>query len=219
MDDFERQRKEVVEHLERIGYLKSPAIKKAMLKVKRELFVLPEQKDKAYIDTPLPICGGVTISAPHMHCIFQEALNLKPGDKVLEVGAGSGVLLAYIAEVVGKKGKVIGIEIIPETYRFAKDNLKKAGYDKKVKLILGDGSLGVPDEAPFTKIICSASAPDIPKPWIEQLKLGGIIVSPVGEPYGHQDLIYVEKTKEGKVITKNLGGVIFIPMVGVHGWR
>lgn len=216
---FEKQRKEVIEHLERMGYIKDPKIKKAMLKVKREDFVDPRYKLDAYVDTPLPIPGGQTISAPHMHSIFLSALKLKPGDKVLEVGAGSGILLAYIKEVVGPKGKVIGVEIVPEAYEFAKKNLEKTNYSKKVKLVLGDGSVGLPEEAPFDKIVCSATCPEIPKPWIEQLKPGGIIVAPVGDPHGHQELVYLEKTKEGKIVKKNLGGVVFVPLRGKHGFK
>lgn len=219
MRALEKQRRDVVEYLERIGYIKDPRIKRAMLKVKREQFVLPEYKRDAYVDTPLPIPGGATISAPHMHVIFMSSVKLKPGDKVLEVGAGSGILLAYIKEVVGKKGKVFGIEIVPEVYKFAKKNLKRSGYEKKVKLILGDGSLGLEKKAPFDKIIVSAACPEIPRPLIKQLKLGGILVAPVGGISGGQDLIYVEKTKEGEIKTKNLGGVIFVRLTGKYGWR
>jgi protein-L-isoaspartate(D-aspartate) O-methyltransferase len=148
-----------------------------------------------------------------MHAIFLSALKLKPGDKVLEIGAGSGILLAYMKEIVGKKGKVFGIEIVRETYEFAKKNLKKTGYWNKVKLILGDGSKGLPKFAPFDKIISSASPTrDIPKAWLYQLKLGGILVTPMGPVYS-QELVYLEKTKEGKIVKKNLGPVIFVELV------
>jgi len=217
--NLEKARKDVVEHLERMGYIKDPKIKRAMLKVKRESFVLSDYKLDAYVDTPLPIPGKQTISAPHMHAIFMSALKLKSGDKVLEIGAGSGILLAYMKEVVGKKGKVFGIEIVPEAYKFAKKNLKKAKYDKEVKLILGDGSKGLPKEAPFDKIIVSAACPEIPKTLIKQLKRGGILVAPIGGLSGGQDLIYIEKTKKGKIIRKNLGGVIFVPLTGKYGYR
>jgi protein-L-isoaspartate(D-aspartate) O-methyltransferase len=215
---FQEQRAEMVEHLKNMGYVKSKDVERAMLKVKREQFVWDKYKTEAYSDTPLPIPGGVTISAPHMHAIFMSALKLKAGDKVLEVGAGSGILLVYMKEVVGAKGKVYGIEIIEEVYEFAKSNLQKAGYGKKVKLVLGDGSKGLPKYAPYDKIVSGASAPKIPKPWIEQLKPGGVIVTPVGPTYGSQDLIYLEKTKKGKIVRKNLGGVIFVPLVGQFGY-
>lgn len=219
MKEFEKQRIDVVKHLKKIGYIRDPKIKKSMLKVKREQFVLPDYRRDAYLDMPLPIPGDATISAPHMHAIFMSSVKLKPGDKVLEVGAGSGILLAYIKEVVGSKGKVIGIEFTPETYEFTKKNLKKSGYAKKVKLVLGDGSKGLPKEAPFDKIIVSAACPEIPRPLIKQLKPGGILVAPVGGISSGQDLIYLEKTKKGELIRKGLGGVIFVPLVGKYGYK
>jgi protein-L-isoaspartate(D-aspartate) O-methyltransferase len=215
---FQERRAKMVEHLKNMGYVKSKYVERAMLKVKREQFVWDKYKSEAYSDTPLPIPGGVTISAPHMHAIFMSALKLETGDKVLEVGAGSGILLAYMKEVVGGKGEVYGIEVIEEVYEFAKNNLKKAGYGKKVKLVLGDGSNGLPKYAPYDKIVSGASAPKIPKPWIDQLKPGGIIVTPVGPTHGRQDLIYLEKTKKGKIVKKNLGGVVFVPLTGQFGY-
>ena len=210
--DLDKQRKEMVDFLDNCGYMKYPAVKRAMLKVKREDFVSPEHREVAYSNTPLPIPGGGTISAEHMHAIFLSTLKLKPGDKVLEIGAGSGILLAYMKEIVGKRGNVYGIEIIPETYEFAKKNLKKTGYWDKVKLFLGDGSKGLPKFAPYDKIISSASpVREIPKEWIEQLKLGGILITPLGSVFG-QDLIFLEKTKDGKIRKKNLGPVIFVEL-------
>lgn len=203
----------MIEFLEKCGYVKYPAVKRAMLKVKREDFVLPECREIAYSNTPLPIPGGVTISAEHMHAIFLSALNLKAGDKVLEIGAGSGILLAYMKEIVGEKGEVYGVEIIPETYEFAKQNLKKTGYWNKVKLFLRDGSKGLPEFAPFDKIVSSAAPRErIPKAWIDQLKPGGILITPLGPPY-EQDLIYLEKKKGGGMMKKNLGPVIFTELV------
>lgn len=218
-ESFAKQRESVVNSLVIRGYIKDPAIKKAMLKVKREDFVPEGYKDASYVDTPLPIPGGVTISAPHMHAIFMNVLDLKSGDKVLEVGAGSGILLAYMKEVVGSKGKIFGVEIIKETYDFAKKNLAKAGYGKKVKLVLGDGSLGLPKHAPYDKIICSASCPDVPKPWIEQLKVGGLITTPVGPPYTGQELVVIKKVAKDKIEREEWGGVIFVPLTGKHGFK
>jgi protein-L-isoaspartate(D-aspartate) O-methyltransferase len=219
MVDFEKQRKEVVGHLEKIGYLKDPVIKKAMMKIKREDFVSSDYRVDAYIDTPLPISGGATISAPHMHAISMEALELKSGDKVLEVGAGSGILLAYMKEIIGEKGEVFGIEFEKETFDFAKKNLKNTGYLDKVTLIHGDGSLGLPGEAPFDKILISAAAPDLPKPLVEQLKKGGIILVMIGSPSGHQELVRGRKTEDGKLKKENMGGVIFVPLKGEYGWK
>lgn len=153
-----------------------------------------------------------------MHAISLEALNLRPGDKFLEVGAGSGIMQAYAYEIVGKKGKVIGVEINKDTYEFGKKNLEKAGY-KNVKFILSDGSLGLPEEASFDAILVSAACPDIPKPLIQQLKPGGKIVAVVGPAYGEQQLVSLEKTKEGKFKRKILLPVIFVPLKGEYGWK
>jgi protein-L-isoaspartate(D-aspartate) O-methyltransferase len=154
-----------------------------------------------------------------MHAISLEALKLKRGEKFLEVGAGSGILLAYAYEIIKSKGKVFGIEIIPETYKFGKENLKKAGYSNKVSLILGDGSLGLPEYAPFDKILVSAACPDIPKPLMEQLKTPGRIVAVVGSPVREQELVLVEKTKNGKVKRKSLLPVVFVKLTGKYGWK
>ncbi|MBI5872077.1 protein-L-isoaspartate O-methyltransferase, partial [archaeon] len=196
-----------------------PRIKKAMLKIGREDFVSSDYRIDAYVDTPLPIPGGATISAPHMHAISLEALELKTGEKFLEVGAGSGILLAYVKEIVGEKGEVFGIEFEKETFDFAKENLKKAGYLDKVTLIHGDGSLGLPGEAPFDKILISAAAPDFPRPLVEQLKVGGVILAMIGSPGGHQELVRGRKTEDGKIKRENLGSVVFVPLVGKFGWK
>jgi protein-L-isoaspartate(D-aspartate) O-methyltransferase len=214
---FIEQRKQVVENLDRMGYIKTQAMKKAMLKVRREEFVPEEIKEDSYLDIPLPIPGGATISAPHMHAISLEALELKTSDKFLEVGAGSGILLVYAKEIVGENGKVFGIEFDSDTYEFGKENLEKTGYWNKVKLILGDGSLGLPKEAPFDKIMVSAASPDIPKPLIKQLKPDGKIVAVVGGA-GEQNLVSLEK-KGGKIEKKELLPVIFVPLKGKYGWK
>jgi protein-L-isoaspartate(D-aspartate) O-methyltransferase len=217
--EYEKQRKQIVESLEKIGYIKTISVKNAMLKIKREDFVSLEYKENAYIDTPLPIPGDQTISALHMHAISLEALELKPGEKFLEIGSGSGIILAYAKEIVGEKGKVFGIELVKETYEFGKENLKRAGYWNKVKLIHGDGSLGLPKEAPFDKILISAASPKIPPPLIKQLNLGGRIIAIIGTHHGDQNLVYLEKTKEGKLKSKTLLPVVFVPLKGKYGFK
>lgn len=210
--DFEQIRKELVKRFENQGYIKYPAVKKAMLKVKREDFVAEEYKSAAYEDTPLPIPpGNVFMSAPHMHATFLSAAMLKPGDKVLEIGAGSGILLAYIREIIGPKGLVVGTEIIRETFEFAKKNLEKTGY-KDVVLLNIDGSKGVEKYAPYDKIISSASVTkEIPKVWIEQLKPNGILLTPIGRQIANQELWWIKKTKKG-LQRKPLGGVVFVEL-------
>ena len=219
--NFEERRKALVKQLEDYRYIRGPnakKIKKAMLKIKREDFVMPEHRINAYDDNPLPIPADATISAPHMHAIYLSAIELKAGDKVLEIGAGSGILLAYVKEIVGSKGKVVGVEIIPEVYRFAKNNLEKAGYQKKVSLILGDGSKGL-EKKKFDKILISATCPEIPTTLLDQLKAGGMIIAPIGEPYGRQELVCVKKEKDGKASMKSLGSVAFVPLRGEYGWK
>jgi len=207
----------LIEEYKRLGYLKSKKVEKAFRKVRREFFVPEELKDQAYIDAPLPIPGRVTISAPHMHVICLEELDLKRGEKFLEVGAGSGIFLAYAYEIIKQKNKVFGIEINEETYKFGFDNLKKAGYGDKVKLLLGDGSLGLPEEAPFDKILISAAAPDFPKPLIDQLKVGGIILGIIG--YYEQYLVKGMKKGENEIERKVVLPVVFLPLTGKYGWK
>jgi len=212
MEEVER----LIEEYKSLGYLKSKKVERVFRKVKREFFVPDELKAQAYVDTPLPIPGRVTISAPHMHVICLEELNLKRGEKFLEVGAGSGIFLAYAYEIIKEKNKVFGIEINEETYNFALRNLERAGYADKVKLILGDGTLGLPEEAPFDKILVSAAAPDFPKPLIEQLKIGGTILAIIGchEQYLVKGIKKNEKEIERKVVLP----VVFLPLKGKYGW-
>lgn len=216
--ELQKQRELLIKHLQDVGYIKTSKVRKAMLKVPRELFVPEELYYEAYSDTPLQIPGEQTISAPHIHAITLSELKLKPGEKFLEVGAGSGILLAYAREIVGNKGKVVGIEINKETYEFAKNNLKRAGY-KDIILIHGDGSLGYPEYAPYDKIVVSATSPDIPKPIIEQLKPSGILLIVIGSPYGEQNLVKITKTKTGKLKRKEILPVIFVPLIGKYGWH
>ncbi len=208
----------LIKNLLRLGYIKSPKVKMALLNVPRELFVPEESYYQSYVDEPLAIPGSQTISAPHMHAITLSELKLRRAEKVLEVGAGSGILLAYIQEIIGKRGKVVGIEINNHSYNFAKNNLEHAGY-KNIILIHGDGSLGYPKYAPYDKIVISAASPDIPKPILEQLKPGGILLIVIGSPYGEQNLVKIMKTKTGKLVKKEILPVIFVPLKGEYGWR
>ena len=217
-DEFAEKRKRLVQDLEEEGIIKSEAVRKAMLKVKREDFILPEHRVSAYEDTPLPIPAEATISAPHMHAMYLSAAQLKPGNSVLEIGFGSGILLAYAKEMVGPKGIVAGIEISPDVYIFGKRNLERAGYDKKVQLMSGDVSRAVGKDK-FDRIFVSATAPEVPKPLIGMLKPEGMIIAPVGDKYGNQELVAVMKTKDGKMLMKPLGSVVFVPLQGEYGFK
>jgi protein-L-isoaspartate(D-aspartate) O-methyltransferase len=147
--------------------------------------------------------------------LMTEALELKEGDKVLEVGAGSGYQAAIIAKMVGKKGKVITTEIIPELVEFAKNNIKRLKI-KNVKIINYDGSQGYEKESPFNAIIVTAACPKIPQPLIGQLADDGILIAPVGSFFGQ---IMIKITKKGKkLIKENLGSFMFVPLKGKYGY-
>lgn len=211
--DLAKQRRDLITNLESSGYLKGDSVRNAMLKIKRELFLPLEYERSAYLDVALPIPGKVIISPPHLHALFLSDLKLKPGEKVLEVGTGSGILLAYMKEIVGKRGKVYGIEHIPSTYKFCVDNLVKAGY-KDVKVFVGDGRKGLEKEAPFDKIAVSALTKEIPKELIDQLKPGGVLVAPVGT-YEKQEIKTIKKTRSGRIVRSTHKGINFAIIEGV----
>jgi protein-L-isoaspartate(D-aspartate) O-methyltransferase len=188
-----------------------------MRRVPREEFLPRDMKDEAYVDSPLPIGEGQTISAPHMVAIMAEQLDLSPGLKVLEIGAGSGYHAAVCAEVVAPDGHIYTIERIPSLATFAEDNLKRTGYGDLVTVIFGDGTKGLPDKAPFDRIFVAAGAPDVPEPLTDQLADGGRMLVPVGGRY-YQDLIKVER-KGKKLIKENIGGCVFVPLIGEYGHR
>ena len=221
MPSFEEQRRRMVQRYRRLGYIKTEAMARAMLRVPREEFMDPAYVEYAYVDQPFPIPGDgrQTISAPYMYPVFYEPLQLKRGDRVLEVGAGSGYGAALAWELVAPDGLVVSIEINPVTYRFARENLKRTGYDKVI-LILGDGSLGYPPEAPYDAICITASCPDIPPPLIEQLASPGRLMAPVGSSnslFG-QDLVLLEKDERGRIQRRKLMKVAYVPLIGKYGW-
>lgn len=212
---FEEERRRMVERLrEELGI--DEKVAKAMMKVPRHLFIPKTYEKEAYVDTPLPIGFGQTISAPHMVAIMCDLLNLKKGEKVLEVGGGSGYHAAVVAEIVGREGKVVAIERIPELAERAKETLKLLGYDN-VKVVVGDGSRGYPDEAPYDKIYVTASAPDVPKPLLDQLKPGGRMVIPIGKY--DQYLYIIDKDEKGKIDKRVWGAVRFVLLVGEYGFN
>ena len=182
-----RNNEELVNYLISMGYLRNPRVINAFLKVDRKLFVPDEYKEFAYIDKPLPIGFGQTISAPSVITLALEALDIKPTDKVLEIGTGSGYSTALLAELANK---VISIERIQELAEKAKERLNKLGY-RNVEIIVGDGSKGYPKESPYDKIVVWAAAKEIPKSLIEQLKVGGKLIIPLEGEFG-QDFVLCE---------------------------
>jgi len=215
---MKKEKEELIEKLLNYDYIKSDKVKKAMLKVPREEFLPPEKKTFAYLDQPLGIGEGQTISAPHMVGMICEELDLREGMKILEIGTGLGYNAAVVAEVMGKNSLVYTIERIETLADAAKDNLKRTGYQDNVTVIVADGTLGYPEEAPYDRIYGTASAPSLPEPLKEQLKIGGILLVPVGSNHFFQDLVHVVRMAEDEYQIKKIGGVAFVPMIGKHGW-
>jgi protein-L-isoaspartate(D-aspartate) O-methyltransferase len=191
------------------GCLKTPIIVGAFKCVDRIDFVPEEFKSDAYMNRPLPIGFNQTISQPFTVAFMLEILSPKAGDKVLDVGAGSGWQSALLAHIVGETGKVIAMEIIPELKEFAEGNISKyKDLKEKVKIILGDGSKGYAAEAPFDRIVAAAAGDEIPGSWKELLKVGGRIVAPVGD-----NLVVMDKISPQKFNIKEYPGFAFVPLV------
>ncbi len=172
------ERQALIAELEMANYLTDPLVEEAMLAVPRHLFVPPEVRAMAYEDRPLPLAFNQTISAPHMVAMMTCALDLKPGDKVLEIGTGAGYHAAIAKKIVGDDGLVVSIEYLPELAQLARENLKLLGID--VRVIAGDGADGCPDDAPFDAVYVTCAIPEIPDQLISQVRDGGHFVAPVG---------------------------------------
>ncbi|MDD1743312.1 MAG: protein-L-isoaspartate(D-aspartate) O-methyltransferase [Methanomassiliicoccales archaeon] len=210
-------RKLMVRRLMDEGVISSDRVARAMEAVERHLFLPAKLVDEAYIDTPLQIGEGQTISAPHMVAMMAEGLDLKPGLKVLEVGGGSGYHAAVMAELVKPDGRVYSMERIPSLAEGARRNLKAAGYDSMVEVIVGDGTKGLPEHAPFDRISIAAAAPYVPEPLKQQLADEGMMLIPVGGRW-YQELTLVVRKGE-KFIEKKLGGCVFVPLIGEYGFK
>jgi len=211
---YEEIRIRLVEILKLEGRIKTKEVEKAFLEIPRENFVPDEIKRYAYTDSPLQIGNGQTISAPHMVAIMVEELDIKKGQKILEIGAGSGYHAAIVAKLVGKKGHVYTIERFSSLAETSKKNLEKTGITN-VTVEIGDGSEGLPKYAPYDRIYVTCAAPDVPKPLIDQLKDEGKLMVPVGRTICSLELI--EKIG-GKLKLKDLGCCAFVPLVGKYGY-
>lgn len=191
------------------GYLKAERIIEAMRAIKREDFVPLQMRPYAWEDHPLPIGHGQTISAPHMYAIMLETAGIRPGDRVLEIGAGSGYGAALLSFLAGKKGKVYSMEVVHALADSARKNLARSGLGATV--IEADGRQGYPQGAPYDRIMVTASSESVPSALLEQLKVGGKMLIPVGSHF--QELMLVEKSKSG-VNIKPILSVVFVPLVG-----
>jgi protein-L-isoaspartate(D-aspartate) O-methyltransferase len=187
----------------------SPQVRAALGKVERHRLVPPEQRALSYRNHPLPIGQGQTISQPYIVALSADLIVPQPRHVVLEVGTGSGYQAAILAETVGR---VFSVEIIESLGKEAAERLKTLGYNN-IEIKIGDGYKGWPEKAPFDAIVVTAAAPRVPEALIEQLKPGGRLVIPVGEPGRAQDLLLIVKTAEGKVERKAILPVRFVPLV------
>jgi len=213
MVNFKKARERMVETQIAARGVHDERVLEAMRKVPRHLFLDEALRDQAYSDHPLPIAEKQTISQPYIVALMTESLELNGTEKVLEIGTGSGYQSAILAELADR---VFSIERYPDLAYRANTILQKLGYGNIIVRV-GDGSLGWPDEAPFDGIIVTAGTPKIPQPLVDQLKMGGRLVVPVGDRFG-QDLILVRRVAEG-IKKTNLGGVRFVNLVGKWGWK
>lgn len=201
---------DLVDSLIKNNWLKTPGIIKAFKKIKRRDFMPQDIKVLSEVDEPMPIGKGQTISQPLTVAFMMEKLSPKKGDKILDVGSGSGWTTAILASIAGSKGRVIAMEIIPELKKFGEGNVSKYGFIEKgmVKFVLGDGSRGYKEEAPYDRILVSAAAKKMPEHLKKQLKTGGKMVVPVGN-----SIIVVVKKTESEFEEKEYEGFSFVPLV------
>jgi protein-L-isoaspartate(D-aspartate) O-methyltransferase len=194
--------------------IRDEAILVAFRAVPRHAFVAEAHAEQAYGDHPLPIAAEQTISQPYMVALMMQAAEVAPGDRVLEVGAGSGYAAAVITRIAER---VIGIERQPELVAQGRERLARLGYDNVV-ILEGDGSVGWPGDAPYDAILIAASGSHVPAPLVEQLKPRGRLVMPIGDPGSVQRLVKVIKQRDGSLQQLELGPVRFVPLIGKEGW-
>ncbi len=212
-DPYALEREKMVVHQLQSRGIRDQRVLDVFRRVPRHEFVPPELAAKAYTDNPLPIGDRQTISQPFMVAVMTELAEVQPGHRVLELGTGSGYQTAILAEL---GATVYSVERIPDLLRSAAERLARLGYEN-VHLIVANGTLGWPEHAPYDAIVVTAGAPDVPKPLLDQLAVGGRLVIPVEEEYA-QVLTVVRRTEEG--FEQHRGErCTFVPLIGEHGWK
>ncbi len=206
-DEFKVQRHAMVKTQIMQRGIKDNRVLAAMLEVERHMFIPQEMREYAYLDNALPIEKNQTISQPYIVALMSELACIKPDDRVLEIGTGSGYQAAILSKLAKK---VYSIEIIKELADKAKERLKKLGYEN-IEIKCADGYLGWPQEAPFDAIIVTAAAPDIPEELVKQLKTGGRMVIPLGDIF--QELYVITKNEDGTIKKEHIIPVRFVPMI------
>lgn len=211
VDERLEERMSMVEYQIRRRGVRDEEVLAAMERVRRDEFVPKDLKSQAYADHPLPIGYGQTISQPYIVALMTELLEIKPGDRVLEIGTGSGYQAAILAEL---GAEVYTVEIIEPLAKEAEERLKRLGLTN-IHVLHADGYYGWPEHAPYDAIIVTCAPDHIPQPLVQQLKDGGTLVIPVGPPGGYQTLWKI--TRQGDEIKKrNVTGVLFVPLTGGH---
>ena len=241
---FDHVKQKLLEYYVTMNYANTQYSINAFERVARSLFVPNGQRSYSYHDNPLPIGHGQTISAPHMAFMECDALEILPGDKVLEIGSGSGFHASIVAEMCAPStvipdlwkpltryydesiydkqtsdgGRVITVERLEPLVEFAGSNIEKAGYSDRVTVIHSDGTMGYEPEAPYDKILVTAAGPEVPKMLKEQLTMNGKLIIPVGSKNFYQELILVTRVDSNRWDTRKIGGVVFVPLIGKYGF-
>lgn len=214
MTNFAAEREAMVKRQIQDRGIGDPAILDAFRTVPREMFVAAEHRGLAYGDHPLPIEAGQTISQPYIVAMMIDAAGVKPGERVLEVGAGSGYAAAVMSRIASR---VYAVERQPELVEAATERVRRLGYGNVV-IVEGDGTVGLPAEAPFDAILAAASGSHVPEPLVEQLAPGGRLVMPLGGADQIQMLVRVTIGAAGQPIREDLCPVRFVPLIGDEGW-
>ena len=206
-----QEHENLINSLVKDGYLKTLEIIEAFKAIDRKDFVPEEQKSEAYVNAPLPIGFSQTISQPLTVAFMLELLEPKQGEKILDIGAGSGWVSALLAQIVDEQGRIISIERVPELKEMAEKNITKYNFMEKgvISVVLGDGSKGYKKEAHYDKIIAAASAQgELPKKWQKQLNIGGRIVAPL-----ENSIMVIDKISKNKYNVKEHFGFSFVPLI------
>jgi protein-L-isoaspartate(D-aspartate) O-methyltransferase len=215
MTDFAKLREHMVSRQIEARGIHNPALLAAMRAVPREAFVSRAYAQAAYDDSPLPIEAGQTISQPYIVALMIEAAEIGRDDVVLEIGAGSGYAAAVIGQIARR---VVAIERQHELVALAAERMARLGYGN-VRIVEGDGTLGLAEEAPFDAILAAASGSHVPDELLAQLKPGGRLVMPLGDPGSIQNLVKLTRWADGTVSQEDLGAVRFVPLIGAHGFQ
>lgn len=215
MNRFENLRKQMIDHQMVARGLRDQAVINAISTVQREEFISKDLVEFAYTDSPLPIAANQTISQPYIVALMTAALELKPDERVLEVGTGSGYAAAVLSEIAKEVYTIERHKILADS---ARRKLEELGY-KNIQVLIGDGTLGWPEYAPFDAIVVTAGGPNVPEALKQQMAIGGRLVIPVGSALHAQQLIRIRRIGKNKYKEEDLGGVRFVPLIGAAGWE